>query len=60
MKEGLTIERIGGAVERCLQETGAYPASLADLTPGYLPFILGPLRISGNPILLKKRSCDNM
>jgi len=36
-------ERIEGAVELYHQETGAYPASLADLTPGYMPFILGPL-----------------
>ena len=43
MKEGLTTERIEGAVELYHQETGAYPASLADLTPGYMPFILGPL-----------------
>jgi hypothetical protein len=36
-------ERIKGAVERYHQETGAYPARLADLTPGYMPIILGPL-----------------
>ena len=36
-------ERIEGAVELYHQETGAYPASLADLTPGYMPYILGPL-----------------
>ena len=37
-----------------------YPASLADLTPSYKPLILDPLRISGNPILLNKRRCDNI
>jgi len=36
-------ERIEGAVELYHQETGAYPASLADLIPGYMPFVLGPL-----------------
>lgn len=40
---GARAERIEGAIELYHQETGAYPASLSDLTPGYMPFILGPL-----------------
>ncbi|MFC2055147.1 hypothetical protein ACFLV7_12775 [Chloroflexota bacterium] len=36
-------ERIEVAVELYHHETGTYPASLADLKPGYFPFILGPL-----------------
>ena len=36
-------ERITTALETYQQETGEYPASLRDLTPDYMPFILGPL-----------------
>jgi len=36
-------ERINAALEAYQQETGEYPASLNDLTPDYMPFILGPL-----------------
>jgi hypothetical protein len=36
-------DRITAAVEAYHQQTGEYPASLNDLTPEYMPFILGPL-----------------
>jgi len=31
------------AIQAYRQVTGAYPASIAELTPGYLPILLGPL-----------------
>jgi len=36
-------QELESAIQEYRQETGAYPASLADLTPAYQPVILGPL-----------------
>ncbi len=36
-------ERIDQAIGRFHQDTGAYPASLEELTPGYLSFVGAPL-----------------
>ncbi len=37
-------ERIDQAIGRFHQDTGAYPASLEELTPGYLSFVGAPAR----------------
>jgi len=39
--------RIAGAIQQYHQENGAYPQSLDDLTPQYLPFLVGPLNGRG-------------
>lgn len=36
-------DRLQQAISQYQQDTGQYPQMLADLTPGYLPVILGPL-----------------
>lgn len=39
--------RIAQALREVHQETGSYPQDLDSLTPGYLPFLLGPLNGRG-------------